>query len=645
VKRKTKILLLAVLLAFPAGLFAAEKKFTIIHTNDLHSHLLGFSPNIDYSPGTVNNDITAGGWARIASIINNTKKAKENLTLVLDAGDFLMGSLFHMVSREYAFELKLMKEMGYDVVTLGNHEFDLMPRGLAKILEAGGKGRIPQVVTSNLIFSKESKKDDTLEAAYNRGLVKPYYVMKKDDITFGFFGLIGHDAAEVAPFASPVKFADPVKTARKMVALLRGKEKVDVVICLSHSGLWEKADKSEDEILAREVPGIDVIISGHTHTKIEKPISVNNTVIVQSWAYGLQVGILDMVIDKGRVKLASHKLVDVNDSIQGDPAIEASINQKIGAVNMKVLKYYGLGFYSPVAETDFDLKIENDESNLGNLIADSIRYYGNRFEAPGSKIDIGVISGGVIRDDILKGKTGKIAMCDLFRTIPLGIGMDDTMAYPLITFNIYGYEVKRALEILTSIYPLKGDDYFLQISGLKFTYNPNRMLFDRVTEIWMGDEESGYTLLDYSKDNTKLYKASADIYNATFLKIVGSFTYNVLTIVPKDEQGNPVTDLSTRRIDMDKNKEGIQEAKEWVGLLEYVKSFKDIDGDGIPNIPKKYKGKLGRTVAVASWSPFSLLSRGTYVTWIGFLVIILFAVFAAFFLRFATKKVRKVLGK
>ncbi len=633
------------LLAFPAGLFAAEKKFTIIHTNDLHSHLLGFSPNIDYSPGIVNNDITAGGWARIASIINNTKKEKSNSTLVLDAGDFLMGSLFHMVSREYAFELKLMKEMGYEAVTLGNHEFDLMPRGLAKILEAGGKGRIPQVVASNLIFSKESKKDDTLEAAYNKGFVKPYYVMKKDGITFGFFGLMGHDAAEVAPFASPVKFADPVETARKMVALLRNKEKVDVVICLSHSGLWENKDKSEDEILAREVPGIDVIISGHTHTKIEKPISVNNTVIVQSWAYGLQVGILDMVLDKGAVKLAGHKFIDVNDSIQGDPVIEASINNKIGAINMKVLKYYGLGFYSPVAETDFDLKIENDESNLGNMIADSIRYYGNRFEAPGSKIDIGVISGGVIRDDILKGKTGKIAMCDLFRTIPLGIGMDDTMAYPLITFNIYGYEIKRALEILTSIYPLKGDDYFLQISGLKFTYNPNRMLFDRVTEIWMGDEESGYKLLDYSKGNTKLYKASADIYNATFLKIVGSFTYNVLTIIPKDEQGNPVTDLSTRRIDMDKNKEGIQEAKEWVGLLEYVKSFKDTDGDGIPNIPEKYKGKLGRTVAVASWSPVSLLSRGTYVTWVGFLVIILLTALAAFFLRFTTKKVRKVLGK
>lgn len=275
---------------------------------------------------------------------------------------------------------------------------------------------------------------------------------------------------------------------------------------------------------------------------------------------------------------------------------------------MKVLKYYGLGFYSPVAETDFPLELENAECNLGNLIADSIRYYGNKFvydpKNPESKIDIGVISGGVIRDNIEVGKTGKIAVCDLFRTIPLGIGMDDTMAYPLITFNIYGFEIKRALEILTSIYPMKGSDYFLQISGLKFTYNPNRMVFDRVTEIWMGDEKTGYKKLDYSADNKKLYTACADIYNATFLKVVGDFTMDILTIVPKDEKGNPVNDLVARRIDIDKTKEGIQEAKEWVGLLEYVRSFKDTDGDGLPNMPDLYRGKLGRTVAVASWNPY-----------------------------------------
>ncbi|PKL35355.1 MAG: bifunctional metallophosphatase/5'-nucleotidase [Spirochaetae bacterium HGW-Spirochaetae-1] len=627
--KKTLYLIIFSFLLVPALLLAGEKPFTIIHTNDMHSHMLGYSPNRDYTPNIVNDDKTVGGWARIATVISDTKKARKSPVLVLDAGDYMMGTLFHMVGREYAFELRTMKQMGYEVVTLGNHEFDLMPRGLARILESGTNlGGIPAVVSSNLIFSKESDKDDSLEKAYEKGLIRPWHIIKKDGITFGFFGLMGKDAGEVAPFASPVEFKDRVEVARKMVALLRNEKKVDVVILLSHSGLWADPEKSEDELLAAEVPGIDIIISGHTHTKLDKPLIVKNTIIAQAWAYCKEVSIIDFALVDGKVVLKKNEFVAVDDSIKGDPAIMNLINIDKTAVNMKVLAPLGLGFDSIIAHTDFEIFNEEAESNLGNMIADSICWYADKFEYdpkdPSSKIDIGVISGGVIRDDIYPGTKGNIAVSDLFRTIPLGIGMDDTMAYPLITIYINAAEVKKALEILTTIYPLKGEDYFLQISGLKFTYNPNRMLFDRVTEIWIGSEEKGYELLDYSSGkNKKLYKACADIYNATFLKIVGSFTKDILKIVPKDKDGNPVSDLVTRRIDANKTKEGIQEVKEWVGLLEYVRSFPDTNGDGIPDVPEKYKGPLGRTVAVASLNPYRLLRRGTWVTWAGFGIIVL----------------------
>ncbi len=156
-KEFSRILVIAILL-YPSLLFGEEKVLTIVHTNDLHSHLLGFSPNVDYTPLRTGDDQTVGGWARIATVIKSEKSKRTNPTLVLDAGDFLMGSLFHMVAREEALELRLMKEMGYDVVTPGNHEFDLMPRGLARILaSAHQKGRMPEVVSSNLIFGQESK--------------------------------------------------------------------------------------------------------------------------------------------------------------------------------------------------------------------------------------------------------------------------------------------------------------------------------------------------------------------------------------------------------------------------------------------------------------------------------------------------------
>ncbi|MBN2397007.1 MAG: bifunctional metallophosphatase/5'-nucleotidase [Deltaproteobacteria bacterium] len=622
-------------------LCAAGKTITIIHTNDLHSHLLGFSPNIDYTPLETGDDATVGGWARIASIIMQVKEDRTNPVLVLDAGDFLMGSLFHMLSREEAFELRLMGAMGYDAVTLGNHEFDLRPSGLARILSSAERlGRIPPIVLSNVIFSRESAADDDLEAIFARGIVRPYRIIEKGGIRIGLFGLMGKDAAEVAPFASPVTFRDPISAAQEMVERLRGAEGADIVICLSHSGLADDPRRSEDEILARRVPGIDVIISGHTHTKTDLR-RVNDTLIVQAWSYGRQVGVMDIIWDGGRVSLKGYRLVDVDDSIKGDLRITGMIDAFESRIDEEFLASEELGFRRVVASTRFSLELREDECNLGNLIADSIPWYINSHDFdpadPASRVEAGVVSNGVIRDAIEPGRTGDVAVCDAFRAIPLGIGFDDraSMGYPLISFYIYPAELKKALEILTSIYPLKGPDYYLQISGVRFSYNPHRMIFDRVTKIWIGDEQRGYERLDYSTSNVRLIRVAADIYNATFLKIVGDFTWHILDIVPKDRDGNPIADLRTARVDADKETPGIQELKEYRGFLEYLRSFPDITGDGVPDIPERYRGRLGRQLVEPSWNPVKLLKRGTSVTWAAFgallmivLIVILIAVFA-----------------
>jgi 5'-nucleotidase/UDP-sugar diphosphatase len=626
------------------SVIAEERILTIVHTNDLHSHLLGFSPNIDYTPYRTGDDKTIGGWARIATVIKELREERSNAVLTLDAGDFLMGSLFHMVSREEAFELRLLKEMGYDVVSLGNHEFDLMPGGLARILSTAHRnGKMPMMVLSNAHFSDESDRDDSLEAIFKKGIVKTYTVLEREGIRIGIYGLMGARAAEVAPFASPVKFDDTVKTSREMVRLLREKEKVDMVICLSHSGLLKDKSKSEDEILAREVDGIDIIVSGHTHTLLLEPIIVNNTIVVQAGAYGKQVGILDIVYENEAVRMKEYQIVRIDDRIKGNAKINNLIDSCIEKIDAAVLRDLGLTFYKIIAATDFDLTIEEDESSLGNMITDSMRWYANKYDYdetdPLTRVAVAIESFGLIRDPLLRGRRGDIAVCDLFRTFPLGIGMDDTMCYPIITFYLHASELKKALEILTSIYPLKGSDYYLQISGLQFRYNPHRMIFDRVTDIWMGDEESGYEPLDYSDSNKRLYRIAANFFNATFLKVIGGFTMNILNIVPKDREGNPVTDLKEVRVDMDKKKPGIQELKEWIGLMEYVKSFKDIDGDGIPDVPKKYKGKLGRIVKKASWNPVSLLWRGTWITWTAFAVFMVLLLIFAVVIRIIVRRV------
>ncbi len=626
--KKTILVLLVIILFAGTSAYSEEVTFTILHTNDLHSHLLGHSPNRDYTPNTTNDDETLGGWARLATVIKQEKAARTNTVFVLDAGDFLMGTLFHMISRDEAAELALMKEMGYDFTILGNHEFDLKPRGLSRILRsAAKKGGMPQILASNTVFDPEDEADDALEEDFEAGLVKRYVVLERDGIKIGLFGIMGTDAAEVAPFASPLTFSDMFETSRKMVKLLREKEKVDLVICLSHSGLREDKDRSEDEILAREVSGIDIIISGHSHTVVPEPIVINDTIVVQAGEYGKYLGVMDFTVgDDKKVSVVNYRLVSIDDSIKGDERITRMIGERKRIVERDVLAGLGLKFSQKVAETNYDMILKNEEVGLGNMLTDAIRWAANKRlydpADPLSRVRVCIQSNGLIRSNILVGKTGYVSVSDLFRVEPLGIGVDDTMSYPLVTFYLYASEIKKAMEVPTSIYPIKGSDYYLQVSGLKVKYNPKRMIFDRVTEILIEGEDGSFVPLDYSSDNKELYRFTTNYYNASFIKVVGNFTNNILTMVPKDRDGNRIEDLATERIDADPAKPGIQELKDWETIFEYVSTFEDSDGDGVKEIPARYKEAEGRFVPEPSFNPLKLLKRGNYLTWIAFGAII-----------------------
>jgi 5'-nucleotidase/UDP-sugar diphosphatase len=539
-----------------------------------------------------------------------------------------------------------MGQMGYDLTTLGNHEFDLKPDGLARIImSAVEKGKPPQIVFSNAIFSEGKTEDDSLEEVFSKGLVKPYTVIERGGLRIGIFGLLGKRAAQVAPFAAPLTFKDPVLAAKDMVAILREKEKVDLVVCLSHCGLGEGKEASEDEKLVADVPGIDVVIGGHTHTTLSQPIVKDGSIIVQAGSYGRHVGVLDLSIGQGPPVVRGYRLVPVDDAVPGDAQIQALIDSFVTLVDEKVLKPHNLRFHQVIAKTAFDLDIGERETNLGNLIADSIRWAVNRTDQvekdPSERVVLAVESLGLIRDPLVKGRTGNLAVCDVFNAIPLGVGSDNTMGYPLLSFYLCGSEIKKCLEVLTSVYPIKGSDYYLQVSGVRFTYNPHRMIFDRVTDIRIGSEEEGYLPLDDSPSNKRLYRCAANIYNTTFLKIVGRFTWHILDIVPKDRDGLPIPDLKTARVDADRNQPGIQELKEWVGFMEYLRSFSVEEPALVSPVPPKYSGPLGRVVVEASWNPVKLVRRGNYLTYLALAVIFSAALAAAVISYLVIRRIRR----
>lgn len=566
-----------------------EKKIVILHTNDLHSRLNGFSPEAEYTPWSPGDDETRGGFARIAAILRTEKRNNPGITLTVDAGDFLMGTLFHAMELKTGFQLRLMKQMGYDIVCLGNHEFDFGPAKTAGIINSSlAKGEIPSLLLSNAVLSAEESGDDELEKLYDSKVVLRKFILERDGLKIGFFSLLGKNAVEVAPLAKPVSFAKQVPFARKMVRELK-KDGCDIVICLSHSGV--SRDKKgnwagEDIRLAKKVRGIDVIVSGHSHSKISEPVIIKGVPVVQTGEYGQNVGRLELVWKNGSVSVRDYRLIPVDDSIAGESDIIAAVEEQQSLVTQEILAPLGLSYFDPVAETDFLLECNEQgdfrSSNLGPMIADAIHSYVNRHSSDGC--DIGMVAVGVIRDWMVPGV---MTAPDVFRIMSLGSGDDDLPGYPLARLYVTGKELKNILEILMIAHKSSSSNHCFY-SGLRVSYDPGRMLFRKINSIEILGVNGETRDVSFSKDDTTLYSISANSYMLEFIGIIKKMSFGLIKVLPKDASGNPVTDMKRAVIDMDEEQPGVQEGKEWLALLEYIRSMKDIDNNQIPDIDRKY---------------------------------------------------------
>ena len=612
----------------------------ILFTHDLHSYCLPERVAAPKGPA-----VERGGYAKLLSLIRENQE--DGRTLLVDAGDFSMGTLFHTTFMTEAAELRLMAAMGYDVMTFGNHDFDFHPDGLAKSLRKARdrEKKLPVMVASNVVFSPDGKGDGNLKEAFQEYPVVPYTVIERRGVKIGLFGILGKDAQVDTHFAKPVTFGDPVKTSKQMVTLLKDKEKVDVVVCLSHSGTSKVKKDSEDENLARAVPDIDVIISGHTHTVLSKPIITGKTLIVSAGSYGAHLGRLAVDYEKGAgVTLAGYELKPVTKDIPDDPDLASEIAAYRKDVDKGYLAAYNSRGDQVVAESAFDMETLDyaqthpGETGVGDMITDAFRFTVEKAEGPRYEpIDIALEPLGVIRDSFLKGP---ITVADIFRALSLGLGTDGDPGYPLVAYYITGKELKDLLEVETTVGKMKNDAH-LQFSGVNFSFNPHRIPFDRVTSIQVRNPKGVYEPVDPEKR----YRICMNYYTAQMVGYVRNASYGLLSITPRDREGRPVTDTRQAIIDADAIAPGVQEIKEWVALAEYMKSFPDLDGNGIPEIPARYRQPEGRFSPSPSWNPIRLIAGGNWITYgtigIGILLHILGIVLIGFFFRLIRRRFRR----
>jgi len=571
-----------------------KTRVTILHTNDWQSHMLGFGPNAEYTPDSVNDDDTLGGIARVKTLVDEIRGSTEHPVVLYDAGDWMAGALFQLLATSHASELQMMQAMGYDAITIGNHELDWGPEVLGQMIAtADANGVTVPIVASNLHPNTDDAGDDALEAHFTSGRIQRTRIDTLDNgIRVGLFGLVGDSAQAITPAVAPSSFSGMEDATTQAVADLQA-EGVDLIVGITHAGVTADPTNSDDALIANATKGIDVIVGGHSHTPLFEAQIANGTIVVQAGAYTQYLGELVLVQEESGWSVESYKLHEIDDSIVGNPEINAAVDGFVKALNEEQLPALGVSFDTPVLQIPGDIvKNHCNESGLGNYITDAFRQQLSAI-TPEDPIDVAFESQGVIRDDFIAGTSGTEAFSDVFRILPLGFGNDDVPGYSVVHFYVTGKELADACEVTASVSPAYGCDYFIEISGMRCEMDMSRSQFSRVTKVEL-QSGSEWTVLDTSSDNKTLYHVAVDSYVASLMGILEGLTFGAIIVPPKDADGNRHTNGDDMVFDKDPNTEGVQELKLWEALIGYAQTLDDTDNDGIPDLPDRYLGPEGR---------------------------------------------------
>jgi len=612
-KKITKITALALCLIMIAGLLLlpmssaapspnSTTEISIMFTADLHSN---FDPvRFMTEDSTV---AERGGFARMQTAINSVRDAHPN-SFLFDAGDWSMGTIFQTIFTHKAPEVRLMGQLGFDAAVIGNHEFDYHAAGFTDMLNAAmaSGDELVNLALANIdwdtTFADPALADGagalrTAMDAY--GVALDYMLIERDGVTAAVFGVMGPRPIGYIPEVGLV-FHDYIETARNVVARIQAETDADIIIALSHSGFNPANPLGSDcGRLADAVDGIDLLISGHAHNIVYDPVILNDTIIVSAGSRTFHLGHLVLGQHDGGFTVESYRMIPISQDLPKDMAVQEQIDEFRMMVDQYYLSMFDYTYDQVLAYSPFPFTaIENfgrhlGEEPLGNLIANSYIYAVRRAEGENfSPIYAAIAPHGVIRASFPEGP---ITVADAFAVSSLGIGPDGVPGFPLVSLYLYGRELRTIAEIDISVSTLMSGAR-LYISGLTYTFNPNRLLLNRVTSVQLMDLYGNVSDLE----NDRLYRVIGGLYSAQMLGTVESLSFGLLRLTPKDAYGNPIENMEDHIIHY-----GDMELKEWLALAWYLESFDEIDG--VPTVPARYEDVMGRKIEINSRSPIELL--------------------------------------
>jgi 2',3'-cyclic-nucleotide 2'-phosphodiesterase (5'-nucleotidase family) len=451
-KRLSGILIILSLLivSCPSPLFLGQpavKDITILHVNDTHGHI------VPYSEKSVSKNVLVSGAAYLAHMVQEERSKNPEGTLLLSAGDMFQGTPVSNLFKGMPV-IEVMNYLEFDAMAIGNHEFDWGMDAFRNLL-----------ASSRFPFLSANIKDKS--GKYLPG-VKPFIIVSKKNVKIA---VIGVTTPEVMYSTKPgniegFRVYRPENILPELIRTVK-EEGAHIIIVLSHLGL------DADRELAQRVPGIHVIVGGHSHTAIKKPVIIGDTIILQAGHYGLYLGVFEFSVDTGTGKIVDYKKSRVLKKVLAgtdtpyDEIAAGIVNTYHDQIKEK--------FAEVVGEASVDLKRRYQrESNIGNLICDTMREETNA--------DIAFFNSGGIRMDIPKGK---ITLEQVFTLLPF----DNS----LVTMNLTGAQILEILE-----YNARMEQGFLQASGIRVRYDVSEPVASRVKEVYIGEKslakEKTYTV-------------------------------------------------------------------------------------------------------------------------------------------------------
>lgn len=522
------------------------KEIKIIHVNDVHGQVEG-------------NDKDLIGYPRLKTYVDRQRKENPNLIL-LNAGDTIHGTNFATLSRGETV-VNLMNMMGFDAMVPGNHDFNY---GSDRLLELSKKAKF-EILAANLV------KEGSDEKVY-----KDYMIKEVAGIKLGIFGLATPETKEKSHpnNTKGIDFVSPVEISREMVKKLKS-EKVDVIIALSHLG-EDKESEFTSTLVAKEVEGIDVIVDGHSHTKLPEGRVEKGTLIVQTGDWVKNIGEVTLGFEDGKLIDKKAKLIGFDDvkNLEGDKGLIGEI-EKINLENKKVLD-------TIIGKTKTDLNgvreiVRGKESNLGNFVTEAMKVK--------SGADLAITNGGGIRDSI---SAGDITIGQIHTVFPF--------TNFLVLIEASGQDIVDALEYGTDAYPEVAGK-FPQVSGISYTLDVNEKVGTRVKDVlingspidlkktyklatndFMAAGGDGYTMFEGNKilsEDTTL----ADLL-VEYLGEVKEIDYSVdgrLNIIETKEEDKTQVKAEPK----DKVKEKLE-------IKPKYKNYKVVEGDVLWKIANKF---------------------------------------------------------